>query len=138
MRYYAKNHWKGYGDFPKATKEYSKEHIVKWTFAMLGEHDPEESYTDETVKKFGTEEQANHYFACKELRNGLDDLWSEFECAGMVERYTELSEEISGEIDSVVSSVIGNALSESMESPIKICEVELIALDDDKNIEEYM
>ena len=122
----------------KKQKEYSKEHIVNWTFAMLREHDPEESYTDETIKVFGTKVQAKHYFACKELRNKLDDLWSEFDCAGMLDRYTELLEEITGEIDNVVELIIDNALSESMESPIKICEIELIALDDEKNIKEYM
>ena len=144
MRFYAKNKSKYTlcGCFPHGVHEYTDADAIKYAMTIMQMYDMDESTADGIVKNYGNDEQKELYFDLKKFESALSELDSDYLniTGGEIGKHlTRIYEEIIDQTDSMVYNSIENVLSAPMERPLRIGdEVELISLDDEADVRDYM
>lgn len=142
MRFYANNKSKFTfgGCFPHGVHEYTNDVISK-AMEVMELYDTDESTADGIVRDYGNEEQRELYFELKKFGYDLSDLDSDYlniTTAEIGKRLIRVYEEIYKQMDSMIYNSIENVLNAPMERPLKVGKVELICLDDEADVRDYM
>ena len=144
MRLLVNNHYSGQNGFPRGLHGYADHnysYAINYAIALVQEHDPDGCISDGIVRDYGNDEQKELYFELKELYNELGEVDANHElamCGEIGKLFTRLYEEITEQMGSMIYNSIENVLNAPMKRPLKIGKVELICLDDEADVRDYM